>query len=192
MFKNRRSGAIAALFAALLGVGLLSASNASAYFIDSPVAAVAAPAVVPMHPVVCINAYDGHHTDRTFWTTVPGHSCPAGHYWASILTADETTTSVDSRIVLTTGSVTSAAGVAGNGSLVISVPGMPPFSATQVRRTFTDVDGEVLSGGVTVAVGTPTSTPGGTTWNYPVTVAGQVAATPAQAVRLDVLAIPVA
>jgi hypothetical protein len=72
--------------------------------------------------------------------------------------------------------------------VVVSVAHLPGFSATQVARTFVNMRAELLASGVTATVGTPTASPGATTWNYPVTVAGQVAATPAQTIRLDILA----
>lgn len=97
----------------------------------------------------------------------------------------------DSRLVITSGSASTAAGAAGNGTVIVSVPGMPGFSATQARRVFVDLNSEMNAEGVMMEVGRPTANPGATSWNFPVTVAGQTAATPPQRIRLDVLAVPV-
>jgi hypothetical protein len=93
-----------------------------------------------------------------------------------------------STLARATGSAVTVAGTAGNGALVVHISGLPAFSATAVRRTLVDVNSEILAGGVTVTVGTPTASPGATTWNYPAVVAGQAVATPAQTVSVDVLA----
>lgn len=177
---------------AFLGSGSATAGPIIAAPVAAPVAAVADTAV---GAAGCINAYDPHHNVKVFWT--PGRVCPTAHYGISDAFSGtpgpkgDKGDPGDSRIVMTSGSATTAAGTAGNGTLIVTVSGLPGFSATQVHRTFVDVNAELLAGGVTASVGTPTASPGATSWNYPVTVAGQVAATPAQTVRIDVLAVPV-
>ncbi len=104
MFKNRRIGAVAMAFAGLLGIGMLSASNANAYFIDSPVAAkaavtapavaapVAAPVVAGFVPSTtergyCIKVGTGDF--KNLWLDANTHKCPVytpitNEYWGPV------------------------------------------------------------------------------------------------------------
>ena len=100
MFKHFRTSVVAMAFVGLLGVGTLSASNANAYFIDSPAAkpAVAAPAA-PAAPVVagfvpsttergyCIKVGTGDF--KNLWLDANTHRCPiytpiTDEYWGPV------------------------------------------------------------------------------------------------------------
>ena len=160
-------------------------------------AALSAPA-----PVLGFCRQSGTGDIHQLWLTGEGGTCPTG--WSELTAFPGTGGPAGpagpagpqgpvgpagvSAIAAHSGVSHSAAGTAGNGVVIVSVTGMPAYSPTAARRTFVDVNSEVLAGGVTVSLGAPVASPGSTTWNYSATVAGQVAATPAQTVSVDVLA----
>lgn len=169
--------------------------------VAATVAALAVPltlsatAAGPSH-AVCRRAGTGALHD--LWLT-PAGACPAG--WSAYALSGSAGAPGpagpkgdpgDSRLTLAAGSRTLPAGVAANETWAVTVSGMPPYSATQARRIFRDLNGEAIPAPMLASVGTPSAVAGATTWTFPVTVTGATVATPAVTLRLDVLALPVA
>lgn len=157
--------------------------------------ALSASAAGPAHGV-CRRAGTGALHD--LWLT-PAGACPAG--WSSFALsgtagpagpAGPQGPTGDSRLTLASGTRTLPAGIAANDTWAVTVSGMPPFSATQARRIFRDLNGEAIPSPVLASVGAPSAVAGATTWTFPVTVTGAAVATPVVTLRLDVLALPVA
>jgi hypothetical protein len=97
-------------------------------------------------------------------------------------------------LVFASGSTAIPAGAAEGATAIVTVAGLPPYSATQARRTLLDVDSEILPSSVTVFVSSATAAPGATTWQYTVTIhrSAPSVAPPAFSVKLDLIAAPVA
>lgn len=168
-------------------------------------AAASGPVLSTTERGLCIRSGTGE--PRSLWLVAATHKCP-DPYWGPASLKDafgiESTGVIgpvgpagpkgdpgDSRLTFSSGQVTVEAGTAGNGVHVVTVTGMPPFSATQVKRTLVDFDGEVLPPDVTATVNAPTAVAKSTSWNYTVTISGATVATPNYVLRLDVIAAPV-
>lgn len=209
--------AVIAVAAASLGaLSVTSTANAAPAAAPATVAApvAALPAAVPAITLSttnrgwCVKVGTGEL--RNLWFDAATNRCPVfsptNAYWGPVALgggapgpagpagpAGPRGPAGPSNLVITTARITISAGTAGNGAHVVSVAGLPPFSATQAsfRRLLVDLNAEALPVGVTASVGAPTAAAGATTWNFPVTTAGAAVATPAFPVILDVIVIPV-
>lgn len=196
-FSTRARVGFAALVAAPVAVAGLVAAN---------VANASGPVLSTTERGLCIKSGTGE--PRSLWLVAATHKCP-DPYWGPASLEDafgiEGTGTPgpagpkgdkgdpgDSRLVFATGKATVAAGVAGNGPHVITISGMPQFSATQAKRSLADVNSELFPPDVKAVVSAPVAVAGSTTWSYTVTTSLAVVGTPSFVLSLDVIAAPIA